>query len=166
MIFPQENQFIHLLLCFSFGYIFGLLSCGFELFSVAFKGKFKGQILLGLRLLLLAVFFILLKNAYDMGEIRLFMPAFSLIGFCVYLKTMGKIIAKLAQRLYNNIVKIIIYRRKRLNDLRKTSKNSSGNNRFRRFIALYFNKRNGLSNDRYKRKKGRNRQVESRNRGA
>ena len=94
MTFPQANQPQYMLLCFAFGYAFGAITFIFDLFNQIIKNGRLSQLVSGIRLILLALFFTIAKNHYEMGEIRLFMPTFTLVGYSVYLKTIGKIIAK------------------------------------------------------------------------
>ena len=153
MTFPQANQPQYVLLCFAFGYAFGATTFIFDLFNQIIKNGRLSQLVSGIRLILLALFFTVAKNHYEMGEIRLFMPTFTLVGYCVYLKTIGKIIAKLCKKLYNTLYKGILRRIKSSNDARKTQQNSRSGNGIGSFAFMHIVKRNGLSNGNHKRQK-------------
>jgi hypothetical protein len=152
MIFEQDLHFTYFLLCFAFGYLFGSLSFALDGFLVLPAGSVVKQVLTAIRLLLLCFFFIFMKNKYDLGQIRWYMPLTCLIGFYAYLKTIGKIIAKFIKKVYNVIVNVLIKGIKRINDLGKIAKNNCSGNRFCRFIAFHFNRHNGLPNGNHKRK--------------
>ena len=163
MTFPQENQPTFLLICFSIGYIFGVASFLFDFLKFLSKNKIYQQILIAIRIIVLCVVFVFLKNYYALGEIRLFMPTACLIGFYIYLITLGKIIAKFMQRLYNKMYKGIKQRRKLLNDLRKTAKNNRVGNCFRRFAFIHIGSNNGLSNGDNQRQTRKNRRIKAGN---
>ena len=163
MIFTVQAQPIHIILCFSFGYLSGAILAPIFALSYLFKTKIAQEISCFLEFIFLTILFVFLKNAYDLGEIRLYMGIICLLGFYVYKKTLGKSIAILLKKLYNNVNKAFILWRKRLNDRRKSKKNTNGNNFKRCNTTICFGCHNGLWNGCDKGQKGKNRAVGSRN---
>ena len=163
MIFEQDLQIANFFLCFAFGYAFGLLSFIFDGFLTFPAFSVIKQCAFLIRFLFLCVFFVYMKNAYDLGKIRLYMPVSCLIGFFAYLKTIGKIIAIFIKKVYNTIINVLLKGRKLINDLGKIAKNSSSGNRFRRFITFHFNRHDGLPNGNHKGKTRQGRRVKGGN---
>ena len=94
MTFEQDLQFSYFLLCFAFGYLFGLLTFFLDGFFVEKEiNPFKSA-LMGGRIALLSFFFVYMKNRYNLGQLRLYMALSCILGFYIYLKTIAKIIAK------------------------------------------------------------------------
>ena len=159
MIFAVQTQPIQIILCFSFGYLSGVVLAPFFALGYLSKIRVIKDICSFLELIFLTIAFVFLKNAYALGEFRAYMGIICLLGFYIYKKTLGKSIAILLKKLYNKASKAFISWRKKLNDRRKSKKNTGGNNFNRRNTTLHFGFHNGLSNGRDKGKKGKNRAV-------
>ena len=163
MIFAVESQPIHIILCFSFGYLSGVILAPIFALSGFFKTKIAQEICSFLEFVFLTILFVFLKNAYALGEIRAYMGVICLIGFYVYKKTLGKSIAILLKKLYNNVNKAFISWRKKRDDRRKSKKNTGCNNLDCSNITIYFGFRNGLPNGCNKGQTSKNRAVKNRN---
>ena len=164
MTFSVANQPIFCLLFFCAGFCYGLLTAfPFDFVLANLKSEWLTQILCFLRIVFLAFFFTIYDSYVSAGEIRLYLCLFCLIGFYLYLKTMGKIIANLFKKLYNKCEKGIKQRRKLLNDLRKAKKNNRSGNSVRRIATLHFGGNNDLPNGNHSRQKSANGRVAGRN---
>ena len=114
MTFEQDLQLTYFILCFAFGYFFGLLSFFFDGFLISSTFNIAKQLAFFIRIALLSFFFVCMKNAYGIGQVRLYMPTACLLGFYAYLKTIGKIIAIFIKKVYNIVVIALINGRKRV----------------------------------------------------
>lgn len=163
MIFHVQNQPIEVVLCFSFGYLSGFLLTPLLLFNSIFKNKIFLAFVSVFEFLCFSLAFVFLKNAYKLGEFRLYMGAICLLGFYIYKKTLGKSIAILLKKLYNKLYKWFTLWRKHHNDRRKIKKNTGCDNVNCHNIIIPIGINNGLPNGYNKGQKGKNRPVKARN---
>lgn len=163
MNFIVQNQPQQILLCFSFGYLSGFLVFPISAIGLIISSSKMKDIHYFFEFLACATLFVFLKNAYSLGEFRAYMGIVFLLGFYIYKKTLGKSIAKLFKKLYNNFCKRFTLWRNNHNDRRKSKKNTSGNNLNRRNTAIYFGVDNDLPNGRNKGKASANRTTKGRN---
>lgn len=162
MSFEADNQLLYFIICLSFGYLFGITSAIFDLFCVI-NNKIIDCVCVILRYILFAICFVLCKNYYNLPNIRLYMPLCALCGFALYKKTLYKIIAIYAKKLYNKTITKLLKRRKIKNVTRQKNKIGSRRNVGNGSFIVYSYSGNDLSNDRNQRKKSEKRRARSRN---
>jgi hypothetical protein len=89
MIFAVQTQPIQIILCFSFGYLSGVVLSPFFALGYLSKIRVIKDICSFLELVFLTIAFVFLKNAYALGEFRAYMGIICLLGFYIYKKTLG-----------------------------------------------------------------------------
>lgn len=161
MSFEAENQLLYFIICLSFGYIFGIISAIFDVLC-EINNTILNCICVILRYILFAFCFVLCKNIYNLPNIRLYMPLCALCGFTLYKKTLYKIIAIYAKKLYNKAIKLL-KRRKIKNVTRQKNKIGSRRNVGNGSFIVYSYSGNDLSDDCHQRKKNKKGRARPRN---
>lgn len=156
MIFAADYHFSYLLLFFSAGYFFGMLTSLLDFLPAFTQKEWIFSLSLAIRLIFLGVFFVFISAFYSISGVRGYNLALCLLGFWLYLKTLRKIFAKYARKLYNIIIKKRILEKKANNDARKTKKNCRRSFIFGNNFARGANRNNDFANDHHLRQKGKN----------
>ena len=165
MKFEADGQFYYALISVAAGYLCGLITFLFECQSV-FKSVVPKIIFSGIRGFLLAAGFVIIKFLCGFPDLRFYMVLCFFIGFIVYKKTIAKVIAKFAEKIYNICIKNLTKWRKRINDTREKKKNSRRKHGGNGIVTVHSFSGHDISNGKHFRKKGKNRTTRQANRSA
>ena len=121
-MFVSSGQFIVFIACVSIGAISGIFLSGCSLIYKFCKNKLLLQFFYGFSLVFTTIIFIVMQYKLNFPSFRIYMLFGVFIGLIIYVKSFNLVLAKVAEKLYNIIRKIIVPCR-----IKKTGKHGRGN---------------------------------------
>ena len=168
MEFEANKQGVIFLILFSLGFVFGCVSCFCECEHLKHRKTIYFAINF-FRYVFLALFFISMRNFYDLPALKWWFLLAFYLGFYIYQKTCAKVIAKFVEKLYNNFVKRVKNFKKRRwikSEFGKIKPNRISGNRNVRTFVIHSRFGYGVSNGNHKRQKSKNSRTKRTNRSA
>ena len=104
---PTYLQYINFIKLFLWGLLPGLIVSIIHFFKLLTKNNYTVTLILDLVITIsTTILFLYLVNKYNFGETRFYMLLSFLLGFILFLSTIGKLIAKLNKIVYTYLCKL------------------------------------------------------------
>lgn len=104
---PTYLQYINFIKLFLWGLLPGLIVSIIHFFKLLTKNNYTITLILDLVITIsTTILFLYLVNKYNFGETRFYMLLSFLLGFILFLSTIGKLIAKLNKIVYTYLCKL------------------------------------------------------------
>ena len=101
---PTYLQYINFIKIFLFGFLPAILVSIIHFFRLIFKNKFIPNLIFDIFICLFTtLLFLILVNKLNFGETRFYLIFSYLLGFILFLKTIGKLFAKLNKIVYTKL---------------------------------------------------------------